>query len=72
MRTTFLCVTCRASSSSRLKRRSRSRAASGSAAISGRIDLERDGDAELGIPRLVHGAHAAETEQSDDVIAAAE
>ena len=37
MRTTFLCVTCRASTSSRLKRRSMSAAASGSRMASGRM-----------------------------------
>jgi len=30
--------------------------------------LQRDRDAELGIPRLVDGAHAADAEQLDDVI----
>ena len=37
MRTTFLCVTCRASSSSCLKRRSISRGGRGFAAASGRM-----------------------------------
>jgi len=39
MRTTFLCVTWRASTSSRLKRRSTSAPACGFAMISGRITL---------------------------------
>ncbi len=34
--------------------------------------LERDDDAELGVPRLIHSAHAADAEQADDVIARAE
>ena len=34
--------------------------------------LERDDDAELGVPRLVDGPHAADAEQADDVIAGAE
>jgi hypothetical protein len=34
--------------------------------------LQRDHDPEHGIPGLVDGAHAAETEQPDDVIAIAE
>ena len=68
MRTTFLCVTCRASSSSRLKRRSMSAAAAGSAAHFGPDDLDRDRDTELGVPRLIDGAHAADAEQPDDVV----
>ena len=35
-------------------------------------DFDRDGDAQLGVPRLVHGAHPADAEQADDVIAGAE
>ena len=35
-------------------------------------DLYGDHDAELGIPRLIHCAHAAEAKQSDDVVAIAE
>ena len=72
MRTTLVCVTCRASSSSRLKRRSMS---GRRRRIRGRLGpdhLERDGDAELLIPGLVDGAHAAHAEQLDDVIARAE
>src|SRR6187402_2635116 len=34
--------------------------------------LERDDDAELGVPRLIHSTHAADSEQADDVIARAE
>ena len=35
-------------------------------------DFDRDGDAELGIPRLVDRAHAADAEHADDVVARAE
>ena len=35
-------------------------------------DLDRDGDAEFGVPRLVDRTHAADAEQSDDVIAGPE
>jgi len=31
--------------------------------------LERDGDAELGVPRPIHGAHAADADRADDVVA---
>ena len=72
MRTTFLCVTCRASSSSRLKRRSISAAAVGIGHDLRPDHLERDGDAELRVPRLIHRAHAADAEQPDDVVAGAE
>ena len=34
--------------------------------------LDRDDDAELRVPRLIHGAHAADAEQPDDVISRAE
>ena len=30
-------------------------------------DLQRDGDVEFGVPRLIDGAHAADAEQSKDV-----
>ena len=72
MRTTFLWVTCRASSSSRLNRRSRSRADRRIRGDLGTDDLQRDRDAELVVPRLIDGAHAADAEQANDVIARAE
>ena len=72
MRTTFLCVTCRASSSSCLKRRSSSLRGGGIGGDFRPDDLERDGDAELGVPRLVDGAHAADAEQAHDVVARTE
>ena len=34
--------------------------------------LQRDGDAEAFVPRLIHGAHSADSEQLDDVIAVSE
>ena len=67
-----VCVTWRASSSSRLKRRSMSSAAAGSRRRFRTDHFQRDGDAELLIPRLIDGAHAAHAEQLDDVIARAE
>ena len=72
MRTTFLCVTWRASSSSRLKRRSTSAAVAGVGHDFRADHLDRDGDAELGVPRLVDRAHAAHAEHADDVIAGPE
>ena len=72
MRTTFLWVTWRASSSSRLNRCSISCAAAGSAVGLRADDLDRDGDFQLLVPRLVDRAHAADAEQADDVVAAAE
>ena len=72
MRTTFLWVTWRASSSSRLKRRSRSARLLADPARLRPDDLERDRHAELRVPRLVHRAHAADAEQPDDVVARAE
>ena len=72
MRTTFLCVTWRASSSSRLKRRPTSAAVAGSAMISGPDDFDRDGHAELGVPGVIDRAHAAHAEDADDVIAGPE
>ena len=72
MRTTFLCVTWRASSSSRLNRRSMSRGRRRVRADLRPDDLQRDGDAELVIPRLVDRAHAADAEQPDDVVAGTE
>ena len=42
------------------------------ARVAGRLrpnDLERDADAQLGIPCVVHGAHAADAEHADDVVA---
>ena len=72
MRTTYLCVTWRASTSSRLKRcleilrggRVRLRA--------GADHLDRHGDAELVIEGLVDGAHAAGAEQLQDRVARAD
>ena len=72
MRTTFLCVTCRASSSSRLKRLSSSAAASGSADRVDADDLDRDRDFEHLVPGLVDRAHPADAEHPDDVVAGAE
>ena len=72
MRTTFLCVTWRASSSSRLKRRSSSSRGLRVRRRLGPDHLERDRDFELLIPRLIDGAHAADAEQADDVVARAE
>ena len=72
MRTTFLWVTWRASSSSRLNRLSRSRAACRIRRHFGTDDLQRHGDAERVVPSLIDGAHAAHAEQPDDVIARAE
>ena len=70
MRTTFLCVTSRASSSSRLNRCSSSAAAPDRQL---RPDhLERHGHAEFGVPRLVDRAHAADAELPDDPVARAE
>ena len=71
MRTTFLCVTWRASSSSRLNRRSISAPRRVGHDLRA-DDLDRDGHAELGVPRLVDRAHAADAEHADDVIAGAE
>ena len=68
MRTTFLCVTWRASSSSRLKRRSMS--ARGDR-IRGDLrpnDLDRDRHAQFRVPGLVDRAHAADAEDLDDVV----
>ncbi len=72
MRTTFLCVTWRASSSSCLKRRSISRAAVGSAHHLGANDFQRHRHAQFCVPRLIDGAHSADAQQADDVIARAE
>ena len=72
MRTTFLCVTWRASSSSRLNRRSISAARVGIGHHLRANHLDRDRDAELRIPGLIDGAHAADAEQPDDVIARTE
>ena len=63
MRTTFLWVTWRASSSSRLKRRSSRCAVAGSAVDVGPNHLDRDRDLELVVPRLIDRAHAADAEQ---------
>ena len=41
-------------------------------AASGRITFRATGDAQLGVPGLIHGAHAADAEQPDDVVARAE
>ena len=72
MRTTFLCVTCRASSSSRLKRRSILGRSRWIRHDLGADHLDRDGDAELRVPRLIDRAHAADAEHADDVIAGPE
>ena len=68
MRTTFLCVTCRASSSSRLKRRSMSCAAVGSRDDLRPDHLDGDRDPELRVPGLIDSAHAADAELTQDVI----
>ena len=72
MRTTFLCVTWRASSSSRLKRRSSSGRHHRIGDGFGPDHLDRDRDLELLVPGLVDRAHAAGAEQPDDVVARAE
>ena len=66
MRTTLRWVTFRASSSSRLKRRSSSSTSAWLLEHLGADDLQRDGDAELLVPRLVHGAHAADAQHPED------
>ena len=68
MRTTFLCVTCRASSSSCLKRFSTSELRAAACRV-GANHLHRDRDAQLGVPGLVDRAHPADAEELDDVIA---
>ena len=65
MRTTLRWVTWRASSSSRLNRRSMSRAASGSPPISGRMTFSATETPVL-VPRLVDHAHPAGAEDADD------
>ena len=72
MRTTFLWVTCRASSSSCLKRRSSIAAAPGLGRHFGPDDFQRDDNAELGVPRLVDRAHAADAQKTNDVVARTE
>ncbi len=72
MRTTCLWVTWRASSSSRLNCRSMRRRGVGVAGDVAANHLQRDRDAQLRVPRVVDGAHAADAEQPDDVVAAAE
>ena len=72
MRTTCLWVTWRASTSSRLKRRSTSPAELRIEQDLRPDHLQRDGNAELVIPGLIDDAHAAGAERPDDVIAAAE
>ena len=69
MRTTFLCVTCRASSSSRLNLALDFRGSRRVRHHVGTNHFDRDGDAQLRIPRLIDGAHAADAEHSNDVIA---
>ena len=72
MRTTFLWVTFRASSSSRLKRRSRSRAAAGILERLGANHLDRDDDGELFVPGLEHRAHPTLTQRANEVVPPAE
>ena len=72
MRTTFLCVTWRASSSSRLKRRSSSCRRRRIADDVRPDHLDGDRDFELLVPRLIDRAHAADAEQPDDVVARSE
>ena len=55
-----------------MKRRSISCAAAGSFVTSGRIDLQRHHDAQLGVPRLVDRTHAADAEQPHDDVASTE
>ena len=69
MRTTFLWVTCRASSSSFLNRFSSS---GETLPVTGANDLQRDRDAELRVPRLVDRAHPAHAEHAQDLVARAE
>ena len=72
MRTTLLWVTSRASSSSRLKRRSTSRAVYGIARDLRPDHLERDRHPQLRVPRLIDDAHPAGAQHTDDVVAGAE
>ena len=72
MRTTFLCVTWRASSSSRLKRRSSGLRGLGVVGIRRPDHLHRDRDLEHLVPGLIDRAHAADAEQPDDVVPGAE
>jgi hypothetical protein len=70
MRTTFLCVTCRARISSRLKRRSISCSAAGSFSASGRITFSATTIFELLVPGLIDRAHPANAQQLHDRVAA--
>ena len=72
MRTTLGCVTWRASSSSRLNRRSISAAVSGSGERVRPDHFQGKRDFQFRVPCLIHGAHAAHAEQLDDVVAVAE
>ena len=63
-------MTWRASSSSRLKRRSISCFGHRIAHHLRPDDLQRDDDFEFLVPRLIDGAHAADAEQLDDGVAA--
>ena len=68
IRTTLGCVTCLASSSSRLKRRSISADGDRIRGDLGANDLDRDRHAKFGVPRLVNRAHPADPQHADDVI----
>ncbi len=72
MRTTFLWVTWRASSSSCLKRRSIVLRFVGIAAHLRAYHFQRDQHVQVGVPGLIHRSHAAHAKQLDDAVAGTE